>query len=370
MGRECIADKFRIETARDLLSITQCDTITGDVEIANYDEPTIHMERVQVIDGSLVVVGSPSLMRLSANVLRTITHLFRMENLHLMGLVELPALEKVAAIEWRVLPLLSQATLGPVRGVESVVISDTLLTEVLGISAKHMLHLDINNNRFLEHVSFDVERVSHSVNIAGNAFNLAADLSRLKLTANMSISNVMSLDMASLEEVRRSVSVVQNLFANVLFPALTRVSGSFRLGQNPSVTSAAFPLVEEVGGGVLLVNNTQLAVVDCFPNLTSIGGALELAGPIKETSWNKLKLVKGSIGLETTDPDFDCDEWVSGPIHNALRGGEISCHNDRPTTLYSVGAQPLTGDRRVPLGAWGQFKYLLLLALLLAPAAL
>ncbi|KAM9915265.1 hypothetical protein OXX80_014184, partial [Metschnikowia pulcherrima] len=111
---------------------------------------------------------------------RVVTETFKMERLQSLGLIETPNLTSVKTIDWKVLPLLSQAALGNLKDVQSITISDTSLVSISGFAGTDLENLDINNNRFMEQISFDAEKVTNTLHVTGNANNLQVKLAELK----------------------------------------------------------------------------------------------------------------------------------------------------------------------------------------------
>ncbi|KAM9908618.1 hypothetical protein OXX79_000263 [Metschnikowia pulcherrima] len=335
--KSCIFEKVVISNTADASAIGHCETVRGNVEVTDFVDSILRLDHLAKIEGSLIITNSATLMRVDAYSLRVVTETFKMERLQSLGLIETPNLTSVKTIDWKVLPLLSQAALGNLKDVQSITISDTSLVSISGFAGTDLENLDINNNRFMEQISFDAEKVTNTLHVTGNANNLQVKLAELKEARNISMSNIRDLNMTKLRKVEGSMSVVENSFIEVSFPSLSEIGGSFRLADNRAATQATFDAVLDIGGGVSIEDNTVLHKISFLSNLRSIGGALELVGDINETEWKSLKMVKGSISLRSTDQNFDCNKWISGPIRNTLRGGEIECFSRKEKASTAPG---------------------------------
>lgn len=339
ISKHCIASSFNIATSDDLALIMDCKTITGDIYVGNFSESLIVLNQLQQVHGSFIITNSPSLVRLEAQKLEKITEKYKLERLTSLALISMPALTSAREIQWSVLPLLSSINFGLLDDLQGITISDTSLTGFSGFSSKSLQRFDINSNRFMEVIQSDVQLVNNALHIAGNAETVRVELPYLKLARNVSIHNVQSLNMESLEEVKGSVSIIENCFLTLDLPKLKKVDGTLGIALNRNLEQALFQSLSEVGGGLLVANNSLLHSVDFFPNLTVVGGAVELMGNIYQTEWPNLRLVKGSIRLLTTDTKFDCSKWSKGEVGNALRGGKIECRtlNSPFESLASTG---------------------------------
>lgn len=322
---ECIRDAFFIESASDVLIISKCSEIEGDLVIRGFSDPLLVLENLLKVDGALVITGSPNLVRIEAPQLSLISGTFKMEKLTSLALVHMPELANVSSLEWRVLPILGSVNFGHIEGLESIVIADTSLTGVSGFSSTNLRSLDINNNRFLEFIKSEVQHISGHLHIAANADNVEVELGKLQSTFNMSVHNVASLDIALLEEVKGSMNIISNLFARLDIPKLESVGGTFSLSKNDYLESVDLSALGEVGGGLLIMHNPFLSKIDFLPKLSIIGGALELVGNIKLVTWKSLKLVKGSARVMTSDSSFNCALWKANDASNVVRGGKIEC---------------------------------------------
>lgn len=321
----CVNTRFVVRNRQDLFAIVDCKILKGNLEIVDYEDPILALPHLSFLDGSLSITHSPHLIRIEAHELSKIAGGFSMEKLTSLAMVAMPSLESVKFLEWRVLPIFGNLKFGDLHGVESVIIADTSLARIIVNSAEIMRNLDLNNNRFLEYIRSDVQHIEDRLHIGANGRNLKVDLDLLKSTRNMSIHNVGEIKIGNLEFIKGSASIIDNNFQLINFTNLLNVEGTLSIALNKVLRNANFPSVSEIGGGLLIVNNTLLLSILFFPRLNIIGGALDLAGDIREAAWDKLKLVKGSARLVTTVPTFDCKRWVNRDVGTIIRGGKIEC---------------------------------------------
>lgn len=321
----CVNTRFVVRNRQDLFSILDCNILKGNLEIVDYEDPILSLPHLNFLDGSLSITHSPHLIRIEAHELSKIAGGFTMEKLTSLAVVAMPSLESVRFLEWQVLPIFGNLKFGDLQRVESVVIADTSLARIIVNSAEIMRSLDLNNNRFLDYIKSDVQHIEDRLHIGANGRNLKVDLGLLKSTRNMSIHNVGDIQIGNLEFIKGSASIIDNNFQMVNFTNLLNVEGTLSIALNKFLKNANFPAVSEIGGGLLIVNNTVLLSILFFPRLNIIGGALDLAGNIREAAWDKLKLVKGSARLVTSVPTFDCKKWVNRDVGTIIRGGKIEC---------------------------------------------
>ncbi|KAL6022137.1 hypothetical protein ACNR90_002805, partial [Candidozyma auris] len=212
----------------------------------------------------------------------------------------------VSKIQWRVLPILSTVDMAfeKLKKLTSILISDTSLSYIIGVSSPEMSTMNINNNRFLESLSAEVEEVTDMLHIGANGDHMNIDLPSLRRTQNLSIHNVEQLELGELKDLDK------NKFESVQLSKLTKVGGTLSLNNNMNLKNVQVDELDMVDGGLVLANNTHLHNIDFFESLSVIGGALELVGPIKEVKMPSLRLVRGSAKVKSSDEKFSCSTWA------------------------------------------------------------
>lgn len=329
-----------ITNMADLKELARCAVVAGDVAIENFKDPIVHLGEIERILGSLSVRKSASLVRMEAPLLESIGGSFGLKQLTSLSLISFPKLHSLNVLDWQVIPILSNVNFAPsLEGLQSVRISDTSLTAISGFVAKELSTFDINNNRFLDLISASVERITQSLHISANAHNVLVSLPKLAYAQNVSINDVLLLDLAELETVGASASLINNHFKNLKLPKLSAVKGTLSLVQNSELSLIDFTSLTDIGGGLLVANNTLIEHVNFLPRLSVIGGAIELVGNFRDASLKQLRLVKGSARVKSFAASFDCAKWSTAEMSSVIRGGKIECSNAKNETTvggYSV----------------------------------
>ena len=109
--------------------------------------------------------------------------------------------------------------------------------------------------------------------------------------------------------------------------------------KNNELSHIDFASLTDIGGGLLVANNTLIEHVNFLPKLNVIGGAIELVGNFKDASLKQLRLVKGSARVKSFAAGFDCAKWSTAEMSSVIRGGKIECSNAKNETMvagYSV----------------------------------
>ncbi|KAI5948879.1 hypothetical protein KGF57_005072 [Candida theae] len=324
----CQRDEFVIHSLGDLNSIIECETIVGNVVISEFDYPIITFTNLVKIKGDLSIFKSPELVRIESPQLQSISGEFQLYELTSLALISVPSLKRVLSLKWEILPILSNVQFNAeIKGIESITISDTSLTGFSGFVASDLKVLDINNNRFLDTIDCNVEKVTQLLHVSANSNEIKVQLPNLKQVEELSIHNVATLNLGSLERVGKSMSLSSSLLHSIKLPKLKYIGGTLNISKNSKLEVVEFPELDEIEGGLMVINNNLIERVNFFPSLKIIGGALEIVGKITELTFKNLKLVKGSAIVTSTSPQFDCQKWTKSEIGLVVRGGKIECTN-------------------------------------------
>lgn len=315
-----------ISSMNELSLIHECQVINGDLVFENFQDPMIELKTLIEVNGNLIIKGSPELTRIEAPNLQAIEGSLHLEELTRLSIISFPSLERVSALNWKVIPLLSYTKFSSdIKDIKSIVISDTSLTGFSGFLTKKLDMLDVNNNRFLEVLTSNVEEISGKLHIASNAPNLLLDLPQLTKVENISIHNLKQVDLSNLKEIQQSVSINENAFENLELPNLQKIGGTLSVSTNVNLASINMESLQEINGGLMFSNNSKIHNINFLSNLSKVDGGLELIGNFDNVTFNSLKLVKGSAKIQSKNPNFDCDKLIKDQLSLAIRGGKIDC---------------------------------------------
>lgn len=342
---ECSREQYVIRGPGDLNQLSGCELVEGDILVTNFKHPLLSFgDKLKEVKGSVIVEKSPDLVRLEAPGLHLIRKAFKLHQLTSLSLVLMPNLQLVRDLDWQVLPIFSNIQIFPsIANVSRIVISDTSLMGFAGFNTDDLDILDINNNRFLDSIKCNVVNIKEKLHIAANSRDLTLQLPNLSVVNNLTIHDVSQIDLTKLQIVNNSMSIIQNNLQLLKIPHLSKVGGTLSFLKNEALTSIDIPELLEVGGGLMILNNTRLDKINFVPRLTMIGGALELAGNLKEAKFPSLKLVKGSAIIRSFVSLFDCNRWSQSDIRTIVRGGKIECGiGNEPSVSFGSSAGEAT----------------------------
>jgi hypothetical protein len=237
------------------------------------------------ITGDLKILDNRVLESFKSNDLTIVGGAFTMLNVTRLSSLVLPSLTRVKSLNWQTINALDTASIGPpgLTEAEEVIISDTFLSSLDGIDLASVTNMDINNNRRLVEFTTQLGNLSNRLNIQANGQDLVVSMPNLKWIANMTIANVSSISVPSLAVVNGSARFDSNSFQSFSAPNLTRTqSGDISFVGNAFLTNVSLPKLTQIGGGLLIANNSALEQINGFPELKTIGGAVKMFGTFEE----------------------------------------------------------------------------------------
>lgn len=163
-----------IQNQGDAGALSSCETVKGDIEIAEHTTGGISLDGVREITGSLTAIGAANLSSLSAPDLESIGKTFKLNGLITLTTLSFGSLTEVGAIDWAALPNLQALSFA--KGVSkagSVSITNTGLTSLNGISLDTVGDFDITANPALSEVNVnDITNCTGLLNFAANSEKL------------------------------------------------------------------------------------------------------------------------------------------------------------------------------------------------------
>lgn len=268
-----------ITSQSDADALASCSTFTGNIEISAKVSGSIALSGIQQINGDLIANNAVTLTALSAASLGSISGTIKFTSLTTMSSLEFPSLSSVGAISWTTLNALQQLTFTTgVTKAKSVFITDTALTTLDGINLATVDSFEITNNAYLRTIETQVGNITEALIINNNGPNLELTFPNLIWAFNMTVRNVSSLSIPSLTVVNSTFGVYGSYMEEVLAPNLTKVGGDVAFVADSSLTNISMPLLQTIGGGLLIANNSALLDITGFPALKSTAGAISISG--------------------------------------------------------------------------------------------
>ena len=217
---------------------------------------------------------------ISTDQLNSIAGTFDLNGLTILSSLTMSSLSAVNEINWVSLPALQSLNFAQgISRANTIYISDTELTSLSGIELTAVGSMDINNNRFLTTINVnDMKNVTNALSFSANNKDLEISFPNLEGAANLTFRDVSRIDMPSLSNCGGDIGFYSNTFESFSAPNLTTTGGTLAFVDSPNLSNMSFPSLTAIGGGFLIANNNKLKTIAGFPELVSIGGALNFTG--------------------------------------------------------------------------------------------
>ena len=276
LAAQCDSD-ITIQSDGDVDKISTCTKFDGTITIGTKATSISLPTSLTSITGDLVANGAGSLRTLEAPGLRSIEGTFNLKNLIALSTLSFPDLVSVDSIQWEVLPALASLSFTQeISMADTVLITDTVLTDLRGINLETVSSLNINNNNYLKTIDVALSNVSQSLTISSNGRNLNVSLPNLIWANNITVRDATSLFVPKLKAVNSSMSFINDTFTTVDFPELIEV-GDLAFVSCSKLTNVTVDNLESIGGTFQIANNTKLSVVK-FASLSKVNGAVDFSG--------------------------------------------------------------------------------------------
>lgn len=269
-----------IQNQGDATALASCTTFKGDVIIDSNTSGTLRLDGVESITGDLTCINATQLTSFSADKLAIIGGKFNLQELQILSTLAFDSLAEVLTIQWIALPALQSLAFNRgVSKVTNILVSNTGLTSLNGLELETVGLMDINNNRYLDTVDVNnMQNVTESIAFAANSRTLAIKLPNLQYAANMTFRNVSDVQVPSLTFVNGSIGFYSNTFQSIALPNLTETGGALVFQDGIGLSNISVPLITKVGAALNINNNPDLLVIDGFPMLEDVVGALDFSG--------------------------------------------------------------------------------------------
>lgn len=268
-----------IQSNSDATALANCQTYSGSIAIATGTTDNIQLDGIQSISGSLIANNVTQMTSLEASTLSEIGEEFNLNGLTVLSTLNFPSLKKVDTIEWIALPALQGLSFtAGVEEINMLTIDNTQLGSLDGIDLQVADTISVTNNPYLTSVNMQLGNVTKSLTFGANGRDLQIEFPNLIWAYNLTFRNCSDVSIPSLASINGSLGFYSNGFESLSAPNLTSVGSSLSFVSCDAVTNITMPELTTIGGGFQIANNTKLSQINGFPQLKTVGGALDFNG--------------------------------------------------------------------------------------------
>ncbi|KAJ5474963.1 Protein ecm33 [Penicillium diatomitis] len=322
----------KVQNQGDADALASCGTIKGDITIAKSYTGTLSFSGFENVTGSITCDGGENITDITADKIIKIGKEFNLNGLTRLTTLAFGNLNNVGSISWNALPKLQSLNFNAgVTQAGDVMIQNTGLTSLDGISLKQVGMFQIQNNRDLMKININnLMNASDLINFSGNYDQLMIDLPNLGTGTNMTFRNISSISLPSLEKLTGQLGFWGTEFKTFSAPNLTTV-GDVVFMDNSKLTNITMPVLTTVNGGFNIARNDKLSSIN-LPKLNRVTGAIDFSGKFNTVDLNGLNDVEGGFNLQSTDGNFSCNHFDN--LRKNVIKGKYKCDakTNKPTT--------------------------------------
>lgn len=267
-----------ISSQSDADGIASCTKLKGDITISKSYTGSLSLASIEEVTGSIVCTGGENITDITASSLTAIGNAFHLEGLTRVTQLAFSELTTVGSIKWNALPKLQSLNFNKgVTQAGDVVIQNTGLTSLDGISLKTVNQFQIENNRQLQKININnLMNATDLINFSGNYDALEIDLPNLGTGTNMTFRNISSISVPSLQKLTGQLGFWGTEFQTFSAPNLTS-TGDLVFNDNSKLSNISMPVLKKVDGGFTIARNDKLNTID-LPKLETVTGAIDFSG--------------------------------------------------------------------------------------------
>ncbi|KAJ1916347.1 cell wall protein Ecm33 [Mycoemilia scoparia] len=321
-------ESVKVESNDDLGSVVSCSKFKGDITIKNTPIAGINFGGLSEVDGSIFIENNKDLNNIYLSGLEKITGQLFVGNNTKLSVLNVDKLSEVK--EFRAInnPNMGEVTFHNISSIETIQIIQTSVSNLGIVSAESLKNIEITSNKKLDSIGFpNLTETSGYVLFADNGKNGKVSLPELaKINGNCSFSDLSELDIGKLKSVGSDFTISANSFKNITIRTLEKTGKAVTISENSALENITFPNLTDIGGSLNIQNNTKMTYLypDSFPKLKSISGSIVLIGPFDNASFTAISHMDGSLSMKSTG-DINCDGFkknVSSYIKNA---NKVTC---------------------------------------------
>ncbi|KAI8330674.1 hypothetical protein EDC96DRAFT_528128 [Choanephora cucurbitarum] len=299
---------LKIKSPQDLDELRLCQVFEGSIYVQNVSlGEQISLPLLQRVSGNLILedLSDPNQIILAG--LRKVDGQLKLHNNLALKRLDLTQLASAHSLEITSEPVLEAITFpSGLSQLDRLIISDTMISQMDGITANKMQEIEIINNKKLEKITLNNIEEINAIKIASNGPLASLDLSGMNYIASGEFKNLHTVTGFDNIGYSGNIAFISNSFSTLVMSNLTRLTGTLSLSDNHLLTSLSVPLLEQIGGALAMYNNNQLHQVEA-PRLHTVEGAVDLSGNFTDISFPSVMDIRGGMNVQSSQ-EMPCDE--------------------------------------------------------------
>ncbi|KAF8983723.1 hypothetical protein BGZ46_009685 [Entomortierella lignicola] len=314
--QESCASHIDIASEADLSPVTSCSIFSGSATISGPTINVISWPALKSLTGSIMVTSNSHLTTLSFDGLQSSTGTITLYNNTVLSVVNMPNLVSISGLDIVTAPNLRQLSMPNIQTLKSLKVEDTGLDNSGTLpwsNLRNVTEFGVSNNKFLKNIEMPaLKTVAGHLIIAANGLmdgqgkGSTLLLPNLTSVSNCTLRHLTELKLDSLSEVGASLSFDETNLEAISAPKLKSVGQTLSIVSNNLLNNVSFAELTNIGGALLIANNTELTNVDGFNKLKDISGVLNMRGAFNNVTFPALSTIQGGMSVMSSSSTFDC----------------------------------------------------------------
>lgn len=331
----CSFSSFTATAPSQVAQVAACATAVGDIFITGDSFGSIDITGTQQIFGNFRINGTQKATVFNAPTLQLVSGELKISDATILATVNLAQLTTVGSLYYNALPALQDTGLtSGVTSAELVTFANTGLTSLSGINVSSLKVFDVNNNQDINSINSTLQAVTDNLSINYNSAKVAVGLDQLTQAKDISFQSIGSFSASNLTMINGSLSLDSNSFNSFDLNTLTRIGNSLSINKNDNLNSFNFSGLSYIGGALNIIQNSNLNDFSGFPNLTTVGGSVNLVGGFDNGTFPQLTKVAGGFNLTSTGK-LTCAAFVKLNSNGGVKGDQFYCRGASSTVSSS-----------------------------------
>ncbi|KAL7901708.1 GPI-anchored cell wall organization protein [Trichoderma sp. SZMC 28014] len=320
--------------------IISCEVVDASITVDSSVAGALSLEGPVNITGDIIISNASQLISISSSTIQNIKGNFELSGLDLLSTLNMAALKSLNQLTMQSLRQLSTFTFGTsgVSSASTILISDTVLTDLSGLNIKTVDSLTITNNKRLTAYNSDLTSITSLLSVTSNGNNMELNMTKLTTASEIQLSNVKTFVVPSLKTISQSLKFDTNPEL-VTFSAknVTSIKNSVTFINNNQLTNVSFPLLTSIGD-MTIQNNTKMLAVEGFPKLSTVAGGILLRGSFETVELPALSAVAGGCTVvSTTDISAFCGFFTNAHSKKIIQG-TTTCQSNVKSANSGTGS--------------------------------
>ncbi|CEP08635.1 hypothetical protein [Parasitella parasitica] len=337
---------IEVKSNQDLDKLRSCQVMEGSIAIKNISSfgEIMNLSQLQHVHGDLVFENNEDLSQVVLAGLKQVDGKLAFQNNRNLERLDLTQLTGVQALDISVEPALTAIQFpSGLSQIESLTVTDTLVTKIEGLATSKIKDVHIANNKYLKDINMNhLQQVNGVMTIAANSPNLTMDLSSLSSIYQADFRGLAQLaGLNRVHQITGDLSFVANFFSSLSLPNITQIAGTLTVSNNLQLQNLSVPQLQLLGGALSLTNNTDLSNVS-VPKLQQVDGTVDITGNFDKVDLPNLVDIRGGLNVQTSSTQFSCDDGVNKLQGGVTKGHEFTCKSNVSNPTSTIGHNSTT----------------------------